>query len=244
MVNQATNGSRASSRKTTTKKESSSLNVHQRIHQVMQDVSYVQKESVSAVPYSVVSHDAVTAKLRPAVLKARLVYYVVDQKVHQDGNRTEITLTLRIVNIDKPDDFIDVKSAGYGCDKQDKGPGKAISYAVKYALLKGFGLETGDDADFDNIPHQSASSVREVESSDEGPSPREAFAAAVMSWSGIHVGQTADYVAASKDIAKFFGVTLNKQTHAEDLARMAAVIDKHIQDGDDWIRTISGGKTP
>jgi hypothetical protein len=36
---------------------------------------------------------------------------------------------------------------GYGVDPQDKGPGKAISYGVKYALLKVLGLETGDDPD-------------------------------------------------------------------------------------------------
>jgi hypothetical protein len=37
----------------------------------------------------------------------------------------------------------------YGIDDSDKGPGKAISYAVKYALLKALGLETGDDPDED-----------------------------------------------------------------------------------------------
>jgi hypothetical protein len=31
----------------------------------------------------------------------------------------------------------------------DKGPGKAVSYAFKYALLKVFCLETGDDPDND-----------------------------------------------------------------------------------------------
>jgi hypothetical protein len=38
-------------------------------------------------------------------------------------------------------------SFGYGIDDQDKGAGKAMSYAVKYALLKTLGLETGDDPD-------------------------------------------------------------------------------------------------
>jgi hypothetical protein len=40
-----------------------------------------------------------------------------------------------------------VETIGYGVDPQDKGPGKAISYGVKYALLKVLGLETGDDPD-------------------------------------------------------------------------------------------------
>ena len=56
---------------------------------------------------------------------------------------------MRFVNVDDAADFIEVATAGYGIDDQDKGPGKAISYAVKYALLKTLGLESGDDPDED-----------------------------------------------------------------------------------------------
>ena len=42
-----------------------------------------------------------------------------------------------------------VRAFGYGIDNGEKGPGKAVSYAVKYALLKTFCLETGDDPDRD-----------------------------------------------------------------------------------------------
>ena len=62
-------------------------------------------------------------------------------------------MVVRFANVDEPTDFIDVPSFGYGVDPQDKGPGKAMSYAVKYALLKALGLETGDDADHDNVNH-------------------------------------------------------------------------------------------
>ena len=54
---------------------------------------------------------------------------------------------VRFENIDDRTDFIDVATFGYGVDPQDKGPGKAMSYGVKYALLKLLGLETGDDPD-------------------------------------------------------------------------------------------------
>jgi hypothetical protein len=55
--------------------------------------------------------------------------------------------TVRFENIDDRTDYIDVETFGYGVDPQDKGPGKAMSYGVKYALLKVLGLETGDDPD-------------------------------------------------------------------------------------------------
>jgi len=58
-------------------------------------------------------------------------------------------LNVTFVNSEAPNDSFTVKYPGYGVDGGDKGPGKAISYAFKYALLKTFCLETGDDPDQD-----------------------------------------------------------------------------------------------
>lgn len=119
----------------------------QRLLAVMQAVDYVQKEKKQGMQYTIVSHDAVTAKVRPELVKQGVIYYPVRVARSQDGNRTEMDVTVRFVNVDNPQDFIDVQACGYGVDSQDKGPGKAMSYAVKYALLKALGLETGDDPD-------------------------------------------------------------------------------------------------
>ena len=134
------------------------INIHQRIAAAMKAVDYIQKEKRQGMSYSIVSHDAVTAKVRPALLEAGVHYYPCDIKFTQNGNRTECSMIVRFVNIDKPDDSIDVHTFGYGIDSQDKGPGKAMSYAVKYALLKCLGLETGDDPDLDqNVKFESRS---------------------------------------------------------------------------------------
>lgn len=125
-------------------------NIHQRLAAAMGKVSYIQKDELkSGMKYRVVTHDKVTALVRPALLDAGVVYYPHEIKHEQVGNRTEVSMVVRFANIDDPKDFIDVPSLGYGIDSQDKGPGKAISYCVKYALLKALGLETGDDPDMD-----------------------------------------------------------------------------------------------
>jgi hypothetical protein len=129
------------------------LNLHQRMAAVMQEVTYIQKETKQGMQYKIVSHDKVTAKVRPALLANGVIYYPIRCDTAQNGNRTECNMTVRFANIDDPQDFIDVQSCGHGIDTQDKGPGKAQSYAVKYALLKALGLETGDDADHDSIEH-------------------------------------------------------------------------------------------
>lgn len=128
-------------------------NIHQRLAAVMASVTYIQKEQKHGMKYTIVSHDKVTAKVRPALLKEGIVYYPVRCDHSHNGNRAECGMTIRFTNVDAPDDFFDVQTFGYGIDPQDKGPGKAMSYAVKYALLKALGLETGDDPDLDNIDH-------------------------------------------------------------------------------------------
>lgn len=133
-------------------------NIYQRLHEVMGEVDYVQKEKRQGMNYSIVSHDAVTAKVRPALHKAGIVYHPHSLDYVQDGNRTQVSMVMRFVNIDDRDDYVDVPCLGFGIDSQDKGPGKAVSYAVKYALLKALGLETGDDPDEDAAtpPHEPA----------------------------------------------------------------------------------------
>lgn len=129
-------------------------NIYQRMAEVMKTVAYVQKEEKKVNnQYTFVSHDAVTAKLRPALIENGILPVVTVKKHLQDGNRTEVLIGVRYVNIDKPEEYVEVEAFGYGIDPSDKGPGKAVSYAVKYALLKTFCLETGDDPERDNIPH-------------------------------------------------------------------------------------------
>lgn len=126
-----------------------SLNLYQRLNKVQKSITYIQKEKKAGMRYSIVSHDAVTAKVRDPLVEVGVLYFPSNLRMEQVGNRTQCTMLVKFVNIDNPDDFIEVATAGYGIDDQDKGPGKAISYAVKYALLKALGMESGDDPDLD-----------------------------------------------------------------------------------------------
>lgn len=149
-------------------------NIYQRIHAVMEVVSYIQKEQKQGMQYPIVSHDAVTALLRPKMVEQGIVYHPTHLEYQQEGNRTQVSLTVRFASVDDPQDYVDVPSLGFGIDSQDKGPGKAVSYAVKYALLKTFGLETGDDPDNDqSVTHQPAARPVPPVFRDEPPHPAE-----------------------------------------------------------------------
>ena len=60
---------------------------------------------------------------------------------------TRIKTVYRFVNIEKPDEYIDTVTFAEGMDTQDKGSGKAMTYADKYALMKAYKLSTGEDPD-------------------------------------------------------------------------------------------------
>ena len=49
--------------------------------------------------------------------------------------------------MENPDEYIDITTYGDGVDTQDKAPGKAMTYSDKYALLKAYKIQTGDDPD-------------------------------------------------------------------------------------------------
>ena len=129
-------------------------NIFQRLNAVMKDVSFVSKgDKTVNGQYTFVSHDAVTAAVRKPMVEHGVVYFPTNLAYVVNGNRVEVSIDLRFVNIDEPLDYVDIPTLGFGIDPQDKGPGKALSYAVKYGLLKALGLETGDDPEKDLIPH-------------------------------------------------------------------------------------------
>lgn len=133
-------------------------NIHQRIHAVMSEVGHIEKDQTikdrSGKPmYDYISHDAVTAAIRVPFIKYGVAVLPSVTAHSADGNRTEMTVQVDFINIDNPDDFISVSTIGYGVDPSDKGPGKALSYAVKYAYLKLLMLNSADDIEADIIAH-------------------------------------------------------------------------------------------
>lgn len=60
---------------------------------------------------------------------------------------TRIETIYRFVNVDNPLEYIDTVTFAEGIDSQDKGSGKAMTYADKYALMKAYKISTGDDPD-------------------------------------------------------------------------------------------------
>jgi len=130
-------------------------NLFQRINWVRSQLWYVQK-TATVQNYKAVTHDMVTAMLRPHLMRAGIVVFpsVVSGTTVNTGAMTksgmpivryEADFNVRFVNSETPEDMHIIQTPAHANDQGDKAPAKATSMAVKVALLKMFSLETGED---------------------------------------------------------------------------------------------------
>ena len=74
------------------------------------------------------------------------VYSLKDKQGNDTNQRTyQGEYEMDLVNIDNPQEVVTHTAFAQGMDGGDKAPGKAHTYAAKLMLVKGFGIETGDD---------------------------------------------------------------------------------------------------
>lgn len=145
----------------------SELNIFQRMAAISVEMATVGKNLTvgdGKNKYKAVSERDVIDAVKPLEAKYGVYSYPISRRVLEsnllesestyNGNTTKkttfmtrIETTYRFVNMDKPDEYIEIISFAEGIDPQDKGSGKAMTYADKYALMKAYKISTGDDPD-------------------------------------------------------------------------------------------------
>ena len=145
----------------------SELNIFQRMAAISVEMATVGKNLTvgdGKNKYKAVSERDIIDAVKPLEAKYGVYSYPVSRRVLEsnllesestyNGNTTKkttfmtrIETTYRFVNMDKPDEYIEIISFAEGIDPQDKGSGKAMTYADKYALMKAYKISTGDDPD-------------------------------------------------------------------------------------------------
>jgi hypothetical protein len=150
-------------------------NVYQRINEVRKKVSYAKKDK-EVQGYRAVTHDAVTALLRNHLIDQGIVTVprLISSSITDIGKTRNDTPIIRyagwyeidFVNIDDPEDKITVPIEAHANDSGDKAPGKATSYATKYAMLKLFNIETGEDDEARVEPYEALQKITEQQEAD------------------------------------------------------------------------------
>lgn len=134
-------------------------NIYQKINEVMKNIEYLTKDDkveFGTTKYKAISEEKVTTAVREQLVKQGIVIIPIKQEsenkelIRTDKSvnmLTSVHVRYRIQNIDDVNDFVEVESNGTGVDTQDKGVGKAMTYAYKYMLLRTFAIPTGEDPD-------------------------------------------------------------------------------------------------
>lgn len=132
------------------------MNIYQRVNEVRKAVEYIQKDKkVEGSGYMAVTHDAVTALTRDHFIQhgVLIVPSLVSSAVVDTGTvtakgtpfiRYEARYRFDVVNADEPADKFSLEIESHALDQGDKAPGKALSYAKKYAVLKLLEIESGE----------------------------------------------------------------------------------------------------
>lgn len=140
------------------------MNLFQRMNAITSEMKTVSKnlevDMGSGKTYSAVGERDVLDTVKPLEAKFGIYSYpmhreIIESKVmvttgkygEKQQQFLRLSVTYRFVNIDNPSETIDIISYGDGVDTQDKAPGKAMTYADKYALLKAYKVATGEDTD-------------------------------------------------------------------------------------------------
>lgn len=140
----------------------SKLNIYQKMSIATMEIQKVKKSlkvgEGTKSEYKATKEADILNAVKPIENKLGIYSYPTDRKIISQDRITfntkygdvenfviRLEITYRFVNVDKPEEFIEIKSYGDGIDSQDKAPGKALTYADKYALLKAYKVETGDE---------------------------------------------------------------------------------------------------
>jgi hypothetical protein len=132
------------------------MNIYQRVSEIRKAVDFIRKDK-KVEGYMAVTHDAVTALTREHFIKHGVIIVpaaVVQSSVKDTGTQTsrgtpfirfEARYRFDVVNADDPADKFSIEIEAHALDHGDKAPGKALSYAKKYAVLKLLEIESGEE---------------------------------------------------------------------------------------------------
>ena len=139
--------------------KNAALNIYQRMLAATSEIDRVAKnlkvDISKSQSYKAVAEADVLEAVKPIEAAHGIYSYPFSREIIKDetytttsewdGKKTEkntfflrIKTVYRFINTDNPSDFIDITTYGDGVDTQDKAPGKAMTYADKYALLKAY----------------------------------------------------------------------------------------------------------
>lgn len=130
-------------------KEDNRVKLYKKMFKVMEAVEHIEKTThikYKSTDYKATAEEKITPIFRKEFLKNKLMVFPVEQVSLKSNGITRIDVKYKIVDTETGECEI-LASSGEGADTQDKGAGKAMTYAYKYMLLRTFMSPTYEDPD-------------------------------------------------------------------------------------------------
>ena len=147
--------------------ENKKMNIYEKMSAITAELRTVAKNlevKAGGGSYKAVSERDILDAVKPREEKYGISSYPCDREILESatleseqnykGNITikttfftRIKTTYMFINTENPDERFTTVTFAEGIDPQDKGSGKAMTYADKYALMKAYKISTGEDPD-------------------------------------------------------------------------------------------------
>ncbi len=158
------------------REETTQLNLRQKLAEVRRRIGYIQKRGFNERNnYSYVTAADLAGAVGDILAELGVVIVPRLESICYEPNasgRAEVARAAQVVmaytftDVDSGEE-ITTKVAGQGLDAGDKAPYKAMTGALKYALLQSFLLATGDDPEEERINHSSGNGSDRLITADE-----------------------------------------------------------------------------
>lgn len=165
------------------------MNIYEKMLEATNRINKVAKNlkvGVGQNQYKAVGEADVLEAVKPVEIELGIYSFPFNRKIidtniftttsEYQGKTTEknslfmrVETVYRFINTENSEEFVDITTYGDGVDPQDKAPGKAMTYSDKYALLKAYKIETGDDPD-----QKASENMRKADKPRTADTPKEA----------------------------------------------------------------------
>lgn len=125
------------------------MGINEKLFAIMDASQAIEKNmsiKFKTFEYKGVSESSVLNEVKKLLKTHRVIVYPINVIENRNDMLTRLVVTWEFADVDTGETKI-VVSAGHGADTQDKGAGKAMTYAYKVMLQKTFMLFSGDDTD-------------------------------------------------------------------------------------------------
>jgi hypothetical protein len=137
------------------------MGLYQKMHQIMTETSGLEKTmtvGTGSNSYRAISEKAILNEIKPLLKKYGVIMFPIEAEIKEVVNTytgykgetsrlmSQVVVKYKIVDVES-NEFEILATVGNGVDPQDKGSGKAWTYAYKALLQKTFMLFSGEDTD-------------------------------------------------------------------------------------------------